>query len=184
MLDADIIKTLAQVLRPALSQRYPNLLFFVQANQPSAQGTPTQETLFINKVNDNRYGFARTDYAFKLPPGDPMTDYVPADTVQLVQSRFQIMALTPDVPNDPSPATPSELLRYMANLMSVDAILTTLHKRGVHILRIRDVVNPFFEDDATMYEAAPSLDLIIQHHDTISIPVPRIVEAEPEIHAV
>lgn len=184
MRDAEIITTLTQVLRDGIRLRYPNLLFFVQKNQPTAQGTPTEAALFINKVSDNRYGFARTDYAFKLPPGDPMTELIPADTVQVIQSRFQISALMPDIPNDPAPASPSEILGYVANLMSVDAILTTLHKRGVHIMRIRDVVNPFFEDDATMYEAAPSFDVIIQHHETIAIPVPRIVEVEPEIHAV
>lgn len=183
MNDSEVIMHLSQVLTPYIQSKYPGLRF-VQKYQPTAQGTPSEASLFIFKVSDNRFGFARSDYAFKLAPGESMGELMPADTVSIVQSRFQISALKPYIPNDPTPESASDMLRYVANLMSVDGILMTLHRRGLHLMRIREVVNPPFEDDADMFAMEPSFDVTIQHHDTIAIPVPRIVEADPEIHAV
>lgn len=184
MLDHEICTALRAVLGPLVKEQFPTTEI-IQAFQGTSQGVPTDPTVFIHKISDKRYGFPRTDHQFRPAPGtDPLDPNIPTVTTQLVESRFQFSALRKNNPSDPAPVTASDMLRYVAMLMSVDGILHALRARGLKLMRILDVVNPYFTDDSDQFAASPTFDVVIQHYDTYSAPVPKIIAVVPEVHAV
>lgn len=184
MYDSQIVTIFKQVLEPVLHMKYPGLPI-IQSNQPSMQGIPTDSALFIHKVIDHRYGSPRTDYGFQFTPPDSLPqDMMPTNTIQVIESRFQFTALRNINTNDPAPETASDMLRYVAMVLSVDGILHTLRAKGLNPMRITNVLNPYFGDDHDQFAAHPTFDVIVQHYDHFDIPVPRITAVVPEVHAV
>lgn len=180
--DSAAIANIIAVLEPVVQQRFPTVVID-QLNQPTTQGVRTEPTIYVQKITDHRYGFPRTDHQWQALPGQP-EDNIPTTTVQLVESRFQFSALLKMSGQEDYPITASDLLRYAAMALSVDAIIRALRVRGLNIMRIRDVVNPYFTDDSDEFAANPTFDVIIQHYDEFKIDVPKIIIAIPEVHAV
>jgi hypothetical protein len=184
MQDSPLVTAVASVVEPLLQLKFPGVNI-VQKYQGTSQAPPTEACVFMFKVSDHRSGSARIDYAFDTLPENALPgNRMATNTVQVIESRWQFSAQWPTTGDDPAPSTASDLLRYVAMLLSVDGILQSVRKLGINPMRITDVTNPYHVNDYDQFAAHPTFDVILQHYDNYEIPVPRVVAVETEVHAV
>jgi hypothetical protein len=123
-----------------------------QANQPTQQGVPTSPTVYFYKTGNKRYGFLG-----RLDEWEPIGSSMVHHEKQYYETTFRIQTLV--LQNVKSPTyTSSDLANEVASILQSDRTLTILNTQGVGILRITDIVNPYFTDDRDNFEALPSFD--------------------------
>ena len=126
-----------------------------QANQPTQQGIPTAPTVYFYKTNTKRYGFlGRQDI------WDPNTSKMVHHETQYYETTFRIQSLV--LQNVKSPSyTSADLANEVSSILQSDNTVTALNAQNVGILRITDIVNPYFTDDRDNFEALPSFDFTL-----------------------
>lgn len=132
----------------------------MQSNQPTQQGIPTAPTIFFFKVASKRYG-----YLGRLDEWD-------ADAVEMVhtenqyyESTWQVSALVLQNPATPNQYTASDLVDEVSSIMQSDSTRDILNESGIGILRVQDIVNPYFVDDRDNFEASPSFDFVLTYEN-------------------
>jgi hypothetical protein len=89
--------------------------------------------------------------------------------VQYIEVTFQVSALVLQYPVTPNQYTASDLVNEVASIMQSDNTIFTLNDQGIGILRVTDVLNPYFVDDRDQFEASPSFDFtLVYKSDRIS----------------
>lgn len=177
----------------------------VQSYQPTFQGTPTQPTLFIYKIGDQRVGFPEKKSKWIVQNQDigtetenPITTesgaLIQADgsgqgvmqhwEVQRYLTTFQISALATQDPSTPMQLTASDLVNYAVSVMQSDTFIAAIEAQGVGVLRISDVRNPYFIDDRGQFEASPSFDAVLAHNQVIVSQTPIITSEIFRIYPV
>ena len=151
-----------------------------QSNQPTMQGINTNPTVYFFKVSNKRYGFlGRYDKWSALQSNMVHTEK------QYFETTFQVAALVLQNPKDTSLPTALDLVNDVASIMQSDKTRAILNASKVGILRVQDVLNPYFFDDRDNFEASPSFDFVLTYrNDRISstpIITPPIV---PNIYGV
>jgi hypothetical protein len=125
-----------------------------QANQPTQQGINTSPTVYFFKIGSKRYGFlGRSDQ------WDTMSSTMVHSEKQYFESTWQMQALYLQNPATPNQYTASDLIQEISDIMQSDNTRNILNESGIGILRITDIVNPYFEDDRDNFEAIPSIDI-------------------------
>ena len=131
-----------------------------QSNQPTQQGIPTAPTVYFFKVANKRYGFLG-----RMDNWDAMTSTMVHDERQYFESTFQVSALVLQNPATPNQYTASDLVNEVASIMQSDNTRDILNASGVGILRVTDVINPYFVDDRDNFEASPSFDFVLTYEN-------------------
>lgn len=137
----------------------------VQNYQPTIQGVPTTGVVYFQKIGNKRYGFlGRTD---RWNTTDLQMDHT---EWQYFETTFQVSALFRQDPYNPT-YTASDLVNEAAWIMQSDVTRQYLNTLGIGILRITEVINPFFVDDRDNFEASPSFDftlVYLNQRDTLN----------------
>ena len=85
---------------------------------------------------------------------------------QYIESTWQMQALVLQNPATPNQYTASDLVNEVASIMQSDSTRTILNNNGIGILRVGDLINPYFVDDHDNFEASPSFDFVLIYQNT------------------
>lgn len=182
MTDNQLIAALISTLTPAIQSNYDNTYVIIQKNQPTQQGAPSTPTVYLEKLFDKRYGF--TSESLNLLADKTQFPDIPQVFTQVVMSTVQFSAFVIQDPSNIALPTASDVANYVAMLLSVDGILNSLRAQGIKVLRIMEVLNPYWGDDQDRYEANPSFNVVLQHQRDFSTAVPDVDATEVDIYPV
>jgi hypothetical protein len=138
-----------------------------QSNQPTQQGVNSNPVVYFFKVASKRYG-----YLGRYAKWDSVNNVMVHTETQYYETTFQVSALVRQFPTTPNQYTASDLINEVASIMQSDNTLGILNDSGVGILRVQELVNPYFVDDRDNFEASPSFDftLVSQANRVNNIP--------------
>ena len=140
-----------------------------QARQPTIQGTNTQDTIYLTKITDRRYGFLDVKESYNAGTG-VMTRV----ESQWYETTIQFQALAIQDPANPTPTTASDYIAAVCGVLQGDTGRQSILDGGAGSLRITDAANPYFVDDRDQFEASPIATLILTHQRVYSYPVPVV----------
>lgn len=184
MTDAELNVHLMAVLSPratvdpVLSQF--TSLKFLQNFDPTQQGRDATAVVYFVKISHKRYGWAKRRDRY-VPTEPTPAPPAPLGTMaheesQIIEQTYQFMTLVPQDNTRPLLPTPSDVLDAVAGIINSDRGMRELRARGVAVLRITDVRNPYLPDDKDHFEASPSFDVVFQH-ERIRSDVDQVVTA-------
>lgn len=134
-----------------------------QAFQPTQQGVNTVPTAYLYKISDNRLG------------SRAITDKWNVDEQELVhtelqqyETMFQISALATQEPTNATQYTASDIINLIAYILQSESTIAAFNAKGVGILKIGTVRNPYFLNDKHRHEANPSFDFTLTHKQIVS----------------
>lgn len=179
MQDNDLIRLFLPIIQNGLIAAGFTGVTTKQANQPTQQGINTNPTVYFFKVGDHRYGFLRRDDQW-----DSLTSTMVHTEIQQYETTFQVSTLVLQKPSNPYLYTASDLANEVAAIMQSDNTRAVLLAAGVGILRVTDVINPYFVDDRDQFEASPSFDFTLTHKQTRVTTQPVINLVEFDINRV
>jgi hypothetical protein len=156
MTDNQLIQLFFPIIQTGLvTNGFPNVIV-KQANQPTQQGVNTGPTVYFFKVSSKRYGFlGRKDR------WDSDAETMIHTESQYYETTFQVSALVQQNPKTPNQYTASDLVNEVASILQSDNTIDTFNESGIGILRVTDLVNPYFVDDRDQFEASPSFDFVL-----------------------
>jgi hypothetical protein len=126
--------------------------------QPVQQGPKSPPVLYLHKVGDKRIGFMERRDQYDAP-----NNVFRHFESQWYETTLQLDGLKRLDPAQPNSLTASDLLNVAAGIIQSDGFMGQLRLAGVGILRVTDVRNPYFVDDADRNEADPSFDFVLTH---------------------
>lgn len=131
-----------------------------QGNQPTMQGVNTNPTVYFFKIHSKRYGFlGRKDV------WDSNSSTMIHTESQYFESTWQMQALYLQNPSTPNQFTASDLIQEVTDILQSDNTRFILNNSGVGVLRISDIINPYFTDDRDNFEANPSFDITFTYQN-------------------
>lgn len=186
MLENELFKEIFAVLNAGLIARgFPDIIA-AQNYQPTNQGIPSKSALYVFKIGpDKRIGHVerKDEWVFADPPTIP-TAFMRHTETQWYETDFQISATAIQNPKSTTPLTATDIANMAAGIMQSDVTLNALREKGIGILRIRDISNPFFMDDKNRFESNPSFDFTLTHEQVIISSVPIVETTEFQIKRV
>lgn len=156
MTDNQLIQLFLPIIQAGLIADGFNNVITKQANQPTQQGINSGPTVYFFKVASKRYGFLG-----RWDKWNTNTSKMVHTEAQYYETTFQISALVRQYPITPNQYTASDLVNEVASIMQSDNARAILNNSGVGILRVTDIVNPYFVDDHDQFEASPSFDFVL-----------------------
>lgn len=166
MTDNDLIKAFKPIISSMLSANGVTDCPVIAANQPTRQGVQVNKAVYFTKIGDKRYGFVKR--------GDKLdvhnNKFIHTET-QPYETTFQINALSIQSASDTSAHTASDLVNLVSSIMQSDYARETLKAKGIGIIRVTDVRNPYFIDDKDRYEASPSFDFTLLYNRALIMDV-------------
>lgn len=182
VLDNPLIKEIIAVMRAGLDANGLSNVKVKQSNQPTNQGANTAPTLYLDKIpGDKRYGFLRRTDEWVDDVDPPFMRHIEA---QVYESTFQFTALSIQNPADVTQLTASDLANWAASIIQSDAARLALQAKGIGMLRITEIRNPYFVDDKNRFEASPSFDFTLTHEKVIISTSPAVVTYEADVKRV
>jgi len=179
MLDSELIIIMGDTIKSAIDSSGFGSVNLVQKAQPTQEGVPTGPTVFFEKLFHLGYGWPMTKYV-----QDPATLSFTEVVTQLTETTIQISSLSRQDPTSSSVITASDLVNHINLFFAMPSQIAKLLSQGISILKVKEVRNPYFENDSHIFEAHPSFDLVFTHNATISVGIPGIINAIPDIHVV
>jgi hypothetical protein len=156
--DNQLIQIFLPIIKNGLVQDGFNNVIVKQSNQPTQQGINTSPTIYFFKVASKRYGFLGRYDKWNN------TQMIHKE-VQYMESTFQISALVLQYPTTPNQYTASDLVYEVSSIMQSDNTRDILNESGIGILRVTDLLNPYFVDDRDQFEASPSFDFVLTYEN-------------------
>lgn len=169
MLDNQLFPLIIQVINASLAAQSITGVTVRQSYQPTQQGTPSGPSLNITKIYDHRHGFIAREEIWN----PDISEMVFTET-QVMESRFQISALSIQNPANQNQLTATDLVNAAAFALQSQATLDTFQNNNVGIERIMDIRIPQFADDYDRYEANPNFDFTLTHKQVIISDVPIV----------
>lgn len=154
--DNDLIQIFLPIIKNGLTADGFTGVVVQQAAQPTMQGSPIAPTVYFYKVGMKRYG-----YLGRSNRWDSIGSEMDHTESQFYESTWRIQSMVLQNPATPNQYTASDLADEVASIMQSDSTLDILNSNGIGILRITDIVNPYFMDDRDNYEAIPSFDFTL-----------------------
>lgn len=177
--DNKLIQLFLPILNAALIDNGFTGVTVKQANQPTQQGIQTNPALYFFKVANKRYGFLGRNDGWST---DAMA--MVHDERQYFESTWQVSALVLQNPATPNQYTASDLVNEAASIMQSDTTRDILNQSGVGILRVTDLINPYFVDDSDNFEASPSFDFVLTYENIRQRTNPIVSQFNGEIIGV
>jgi hypothetical protein len=169
---------LVSVLNAGLSVR--GVIATVQKdNQPRQEGIPNAATIFFHHVGTVNIGWPEKQDVWNAANGN--FDHI---ETQRRESRYQISALAPQTPSDPTLPTPADFCNQAAAVMQSDVTIATLVSNGIGIRHITDIISIYFQDDKGQQEENPSFDIIFAHQDVFTTTTPIINDFTEKIEGI
>lgn len=181
MLDNELIKELIAVLKTGLTANGLGNVSVKQSSQPTNQGADSGPTIYLEKIGDKRYGFLRRSDRWVFDADPP---YFEHKEEQTYETSFQISALSIQDPQNVTQKTASDIVNIAAAVLQSDTARDTLQSKGIQMLRVQDVRNPYFVDDKGRFEAVPSFDFTLIHEQVIISTTPAVVIYEADVKRV
>ncbi len=178
MLDNELYKLLFDIIRKGLAAQNIDAVV-QQSNQPTQQGVPTKNTVFLTKITNKRYGWLGSKDEYD----EDNSKEIHTET-QNIETVFQVNALAIQKPNNIYQLTASDIINYVAAIMNSNATVQRLTENGCGIYRITDIRNPYFQDDKDRFEASPSFDFTITHKLIVTTEIPVLQSTELVIREV
>lgn len=151
----------------------------LQSYQPNQTGAELQDSLYIHKISDKRYGYnARSD---KWNDDDSEMVHVEK---QVNETTFQVNALVKTDITNPVQMTVTDLLGLAADILAHETTRDFLKSKKVGILRITDLNNPFFSDSRDQNESSPSFSVVLTHTNERVSTSPVVETCEFGLHRV
>lgn len=158
--DNSLIQIFLPIINDALVADGYTGVTVMQSNQPTQQGIPTAPTIYFFKVASKRYG-----YLGRLDEWDSDTEDMIHIENQFYESTWQVSALVLQNPATPNQYTASDLVDEVSSIMQSDSTRDILNESGIGVLRVQDLVNPYFVDDRDNFEASPSFDFVLTYEN-------------------
>jgi hypothetical protein len=166
--DNSIIQLFISIIREGLdADGYTNVKI-QQANQPTQQGVPSAPTVFFYKVSMKRYGFMG-----RFDTYNAVDDDFTHKEKQYYESTFSIQTLVKQNPGLLS-YTASDLADEVASILQSSKALDQFKAQGVGILRITNIINPYFTDDKDNFESIPTFDFTLLYSNERLSTVPIV----------
>lgn len=147
-----------------------------RSNQPTIQGANTAPTLYLTKLFDKRFGWvSRSDV------WDKDRQMMVSTQMQQYETSFQITATATQNPKDPHSITASDIANAAVSVLQSRATIALLESKGIGVLRITEIRNPYFVDDRDQFEASPSFDFVLTHKQVIVNRVPVVTSDKFQI---
>jgi len=175
--DNQLIQLFLPIIKAGLLADGFNNVTVKQSNQPTMQGINTNPTVYFFKLNNKRYGYLGRDDVWNG------SQIVHTET-QYFETVFQVAALVLQNPNFINLPTASDLVNEVASIMQSDNTRAILNLSGIGILRISDVLNPYFVDDKDNFEASPTFDFTLVYENTRASTTPIINTFVPNFIAI
>jgi hypothetical protein len=179
MTDNELIRLLIPLIRDGLRPLGISDIEIKKQYQPTQQGTPGGNVLFLHKIGDYRYGFPERKDVWDREAGN----FAHTES-QWMQTTFQVNALIPQDPKHTDLPTASDVLNLTACILQSDATRQTLQSHKVGIYRMQDIHQIYFVDDRDRFEASPSFDFTLTHRRTITSRAPSVNTFEQHIYRV
>jgi hypothetical protein len=100
------------------------------------------------------------------------------------ESRYQIGALAPQSPSDPTLPTPADFCLAMAAVMQSEVTLALFLAANVGVQHVTDIRSTYFVDDKGQNEESPAFDVVLSHQDIFVTATPRINVITPNVKTV
>jgi len=159
MRDNQIYQLIIPIFLAGFANRGLSDILVLQKYQPRQEGVPSARSMYLFKIADQRYGFARRD-TVATGVGNSATTTVD----QMLYSTFQASTLAPQNPADINSLTGSDIAQISADILQSPGAFSVLKQYGVGLLRILQVVNPYFLDDRDRQESSASFDFVLAHN--------------------
>lgn len=144
-----------------------------QAFQPTQQGVNKAATAYMHKLGDRRIGSP-----YRADVYDPVQSLEIHTELQQYETDFQFSVLSTQDPSDTTQKTASDIVNLIAYILQSSATIAALEARGVGVLRIQEIRNPYFKDDRDRFESNPSFDITFTHKQIISSSIPILQTTE------
>ena len=138
----------------------------LQKDQPTLQGIPSGNVVFMEKIFDHPYGTAGTAYAYE----SASNTFNDTET-QVYESTFQISTLWPQDPSNDAIPTASDVLNMLKMWLTGGPTIRALIAGGASLLKVSQVRNPAFQDDKDQQEFHPSFDVVMVHNSAVTFSV-------------
>ena len=179
MTDNDLIRLFLPIINAGLAADGFTGVVAKQANQPTQQGINTGPTVYFYKLGDHRYGFLG-----RFDEWDTLNSIMVHTETQYYESTFQVSALALQNVHNPNGYTASDLVNEVASILQSDYARDRLMLSNVGILRVQDIVNPYFLDDRDQFEASPSFDFVLTYKQTRVSTDPVLESVELNINRI
>lgn len=180
MNDIDVLKALVDVLAPMMTAdpTMPEGIDLLRSNQRDIHGARSLPTVYVVKIGDRRHGFLQR----KRGRYDSQTGQFDVIERQVVESTYQFMAQGPQAPD--SPSTESDWLHSLSAILAGDTGRKALAAKGLGMLRITDVRNPYYTDDRDQFAGAPTFDIVLTYTRSRVVTVPVVTTLTTDIYRV
>src|ERR1019366_5315092 len=148
-------------------------------NQPRQQGVSSSAVILFHHV-----GTVNVGWVYRADVWNVGTGRFDHTEIQRRESRYQIGALAPQSPTDPTQPTPADFCLAAAAVMQSDATRATLLAGNVGVQHITDVRSTYFVDDKGQNEENTSFDVILSHQDSFVTVTPIITVIVPTTNPV
>ena len=138
-------------------------------NQPRQQGAPSTAVVLFHHIGTVNVGWPEKAEVWNATNGN--FDHT---ETQRRESRYQIDAIAPQTPGDPTLPTTADFVNAAAAVMQSDATILTLINSSVGVQHITDIRSTYFVDDKGQNEENPSFDVILSHEDIFTTSTPKI----------
>lgn len=179
MKDNELIRLILETIKESLPAYGLESLAVKQSYQPTAQGANTGNTAYLFKLFDKRYGFVE-----KLDFWDTAKQAMIHRESQWYETTFQISCLAIQNPANLYSLTSADIANKLCSIVQSDFALKSLRDKGVSVLRVTEVRNPYFVDDRETFESHSNFDFILTHEMVMETQSPTIETTEFNIARV
>lgn len=179
MNDNDVFQIIRAILLQGMIDMGQPGVQVKQAFQPDQTGVPSPPVILLHKIGVQRYGWPKRRAVF-----NDTTDVFDQTEIFWRAPTFQVAALAIQDPGDLTQLTASDLVEAAADILQLDATLTTLRASQIGIDRITQVRVPYFIDDRDRHEQSPSFDFTLTYQHEITSTVPVVTEQQLNIHRI
>lgn len=157
MLDFELFKFFKVIVDQTLADNGINAEM-TQSYQPTSQGVDPEITVFMENINDRRHGFRKVDEIWNAGNND--FDHV---ETQQMETDFQMGCIAIQDPTKTGQLSAKDILNIVAAGLQSQFTIEALRAQDMGILRITDIRNPKFSNDASDFQASPSFDFTVTH---------------------
>jgi hypothetical protein len=178
MLENALIQLLISVISAGLTARGISDVSLEQAYQPQAQGTTSGSAIYCFQSSNHAYGWVKRES--KLNESAQMENHV----TQWYETTFQISAQVPQDPSVPSALTSADLAATVAFILQDQPALDAFAAQSVGVLRITEIIKPYYINGQYRFQAAPFFNFILTHDSTSVSPAPVVESIKAGIYRV
>lgn len=151
----------------------------LQGYQPTQQGIPEGDAIFIHKIPSRHYGHPKEKNVYNQETGqfDQTREFIRL-------SKWQINARAQQRPDDIMGLTASDLVEAVADILNMQESRDSLSASGIGIERIAEIRIAYDGNEKERFEQEPSCDIVLNHKKTYTSTVRRIERGELNINRV